>query len=315
MSDPGYLLVRACVDAGLPVEVLPGPTAAMTALVASGLPVDRFRFAGFLPRRRASSSASSSDAGETLVAFESPRRLAATLALLAEIDPERPVAVCRELTKVHEEVVRGTRGGAGAALRRRHARRGRAGARPGRRGRRGAADLDQARDAVERLVEAGARRRAAAQIGLVAHRTAGEPPLRGRVRLPARMAAADYRQTASTPGRAMASGWDRRAASTCGRRRARSASRWSRRSIPQPGQTILELAARHRRDGVRRRARARRRGPADLDRLLARDDRGRARARAGARPRQRRVPRDGRRAHGPGGRLASTACSAAGATC
>ena len=163
MSDPGYLLVRACVDAGLPVEVLPGPTAAITALVASGLPADRFRFRGFLPRRRGELERELADAGETLVAYESPRRLAATLALLAEIDPGRPVAVARELTKVHEEVVRGT----AAELARRFA----GGTRgevvlvvgPAAADAEAQADLEQARAAVERLVEAGARRRAAAQ--------------------------------------------------------------------------------------------------------------------------------------------------------
>ena len=108
VSDPGYLLVRACVAAGLPVEVLPGPSAAITALVASGLPADEWHFHGFLPRKRGELREVLSAADVTLVAFESPRRLPATLALLAELDPSREVAVCRELTKVHEEVVRGT---------------------------------------------------------------------------------------------------------------------------------------------------------------------------------------------------------------
>jgi 16S rRNA (cytidine1402-2'-O)-methyltransferase len=108
VSDPGYLLVRGCVAAGLPVEVLPGPSAAITALVASGLPADEWRFHGFLPRKKGELRRELSEPGETLVAFESPRRVPATLALLAEIDPAREVAVCRELTKVHEEIVRGT---------------------------------------------------------------------------------------------------------------------------------------------------------------------------------------------------------------
>ena len=115
VSDPGYLLVRACVAAGLPVEVLPGPSAAITALVASGLPADEWHFHGFLPRKKGElrevlTGGSSTAAGHpsTLVAFESPRRLPATLALLAELDPSREAAVCRELTKVHEEIVRGT---------------------------------------------------------------------------------------------------------------------------------------------------------------------------------------------------------------
>jgi len=107
VSDPGFVLVQACVAAGLAVEVLPGPSAALAALVASALPADRWRFAGFLPRKRTELERAFA-APETLVAFESPRRVAASLAALAAVDPERPVAVCRELTKVHEEVVRGT---------------------------------------------------------------------------------------------------------------------------------------------------------------------------------------------------------------
>ncbi len=108
VSDPGYVLVRACVAAGLPVEVLPGPSAALAALVASALPADRWRFVGFLPRKAGELGRLLSEPGGTLIAFESPKRVPATLALLAEIDGERQVAVCRELTKAHEEVVRGS---------------------------------------------------------------------------------------------------------------------------------------------------------------------------------------------------------------
>ncbi len=107
VSDPGYVLVRACVGAGLPVEVLPGPSAAITALVASGLPADEWVFHGFLPRKKGELKRVLESAAGTLVAFESPRRVPATLALLASIDPSRELAVCRELTKVHEEIVRG----------------------------------------------------------------------------------------------------------------------------------------------------------------------------------------------------------------
>jgi 16S rRNA (cytidine1402-2'-O)-methyltransferase len=107
VSDPGFVLVQACVGAGLAVEVLPGPSAALSALVASALPADRWRFEGFLPRKR-SALLQVFGAPETVVAFESPRRVGASLAALAAVDPERPVAVCRELTKIHEEVVRGT---------------------------------------------------------------------------------------------------------------------------------------------------------------------------------------------------------------
>jgi 16S rRNA (cytidine1402-2'-O)-methyltransferase len=163
ISDPGYILVRACVDAGLAVEVLPGPAAPVTALVASALPADRWRFTGFLPRRKGELRRELEHADETLVGFESPNRLSATLALLAELDPGRPVAVCRELTKLHEQVVRGT----ARELARRFAKGikgevvlviGSTGAGPEDR------QLEAAVDAVERLVEAGTRRRAAAQV-------------------------------------------------------------------------------------------------------------------------------------------------------
>ena len=107
VSDPGFILVQSCVAAGLAVEVLPGPSAALAALVASALPADRWRFAGFLPRKRGDLQGVFASP-ETVVGFESPRRVPATLRALAEIDPDRPVAVCRELTKLHEEVVRGT---------------------------------------------------------------------------------------------------------------------------------------------------------------------------------------------------------------
>jgi 16S rRNA (cytidine1402-2'-O)-methyltransferase len=107
VSDPGFVLVQACVAAGLAVEVLPGPSAALTALVASGMPADRWRFAGFLSRKRAE-LAEIFRTPETLVAFESPRRVATSLAQLAELDSLRPVAVCRELTKMHEEISRGS---------------------------------------------------------------------------------------------------------------------------------------------------------------------------------------------------------------
>jgi 16S rRNA (cytidine1402-2'-O)-methyltransferase len=109
VSDPGFVLVRACVAAGLAVEVLPGPSAALAALVASALPSDTWRFVGFLPRKRGE-LATLLRAPETIVAFESPNRVAASLETLAAIDPARPVAVCRELTKIHEEVVRGAAG-------------------------------------------------------------------------------------------------------------------------------------------------------------------------------------------------------------
>ncbi len=108
ISDPGYVLVQLCIQEGLSVQVLPGPSAAPVALVASGLPVARWCFVGFLPRKRGQRERLLADAAETLVAFESPKRLSATLQMLAQLDPERPVAVCRELTKLHEEVSRGS---------------------------------------------------------------------------------------------------------------------------------------------------------------------------------------------------------------
>ena len=107
VSDPGAVLVQAAIAAGLAVEVLPGPSAALTALVASGLPSDVWRFVGFLPRKRGELEGVLATE-ETLVAFESPRRVVATLSVLAQLDAERPVAVCRELTKLYEEVVRGS---------------------------------------------------------------------------------------------------------------------------------------------------------------------------------------------------------------
>jgi 16S rRNA (cytidine1402-2'-O)-methyltransferase len=108
VSDPGFALVRECIAAGIAVEVLPGASAVTSALVASGLPADRWLFAGFLPRKRAELERLLRESTQTLVAFESPRRLAASLAVLAALDAERPAAVCRELTKLHEEVRRGS---------------------------------------------------------------------------------------------------------------------------------------------------------------------------------------------------------------
>jgi 16S rRNA (cytidine1402-2'-O)-methyltransferase len=107
VSDPGLVLVQACMAAGLEVEVLPGPSAALAALVASGMEAATWRFVGFLPRKRGA-LAEVFRSPEVVVAFESPRRVGASLAVLASVDAERPVAVCRELTKLHEEVVRGT---------------------------------------------------------------------------------------------------------------------------------------------------------------------------------------------------------------
>jgi 16S rRNA (cytidine1402-2'-O)-methyltransferase len=112
ISDPGYRLVVACVDAGLPVQCLPGPSAVTTALAVSGLPSDRFCFEGFAPRKKSARRAWLEElAGErrTCVFFESPRRLAACLRdAVDQLGGARRAVVCRELTKVHEEVVRGS---------------------------------------------------------------------------------------------------------------------------------------------------------------------------------------------------------------
>lgn len=111
LSDPGYRLVRAAVDAGLTVEVLPGPTAAISALAISGLPPARFVFEGFLPRKsgdRRRRLEELKDEQRTLVVYESPHRIEDTLAEMSEILGPRPAALARELTKLHEEVRRGT---------------------------------------------------------------------------------------------------------------------------------------------------------------------------------------------------------------
>ena len=114
VSDPGYRLVAAAVAAGVRVTAVPGPSAVLTALAVSGLPMDRFCFEGFLPRRSGERSrrlAALRDEERTMVFFESRHRLAATLdAMVLSYGDDRRAAVCRELTKTHEEVRRGTLG-------------------------------------------------------------------------------------------------------------------------------------------------------------------------------------------------------------
>ncbi|WP_205751911.1 16S rRNA (cytidine(1402)-2'-O)-methyltransferase [Cryptosporangium phraense] len=114
VSDPGYRLVVAAIAAEIPVEVLPGPSAVTTALTLSGLPSDRFCFEGFLPHapgKRRATYASLATEPRTMVFFESPRRIGSSLQdAVAAFGAERPAAVCRELTKTHEEVRRGTLG-------------------------------------------------------------------------------------------------------------------------------------------------------------------------------------------------------------
>jgi 16S rRNA (cytidine1402-2'-O)-methyltransferase len=170
VSDPGARLVRAALEAGVELTVLPGASAVETALVGSGLAAGRYAFIGFLPRKAGELEALWREtAGWTwpVVAFESPRRLPASLRSFAAFDPERPVAVCRELTKRFEEVARGTAAdlaarfteppkgeitlvfGAGSAV----------------------SDPGEARAAVAELVDAGTPRRVAADV--VARLTAG----------------------------------------------------------------------------------------------------------------------------------------------
>jgi 16S rRNA (cytidine1402-2'-O)-methyltransferase len=111
ISDPGYELVRDAVAEGIPVEVIPGPSALVAALVVSGLPTDHFTFEGFLPNRstrRRKALAALSRETRTMIFYESPQRLGAFLADAAEEFGERRACIVRELTKVHEEILRGT---------------------------------------------------------------------------------------------------------------------------------------------------------------------------------------------------------------
>jgi 16S rRNA (cytidine1402-2'-O)-methyltransferase len=114
ISDPGYRLVTACIEAKLPVTCLPGPSAVTTALAVSGLPAERFCFEGFAPRKQAARKAwlnTLAAERRTCVFFESPRRLAGTLNDAVDVlGADRKAVVCRELTKTHEEVVRGSLG-------------------------------------------------------------------------------------------------------------------------------------------------------------------------------------------------------------
>jgi 16S rRNA (cytidine1402-2'-O)-methyltransferase len=165
ISDPGARLVDAALDAGVAVTVLPGASAVEAALAVSGLTSERYQFLGFLPRGQAALAALWQELRAwpfTAVAFESPQRLPVTLRRIAEADPERRLAVCRELTKVHEEVVRGS----ASELAARYvdeAPRGEVvlvvgGAPPS------SGPSDAAVDAVRRLVDAGARPRTAASV-------------------------------------------------------------------------------------------------------------------------------------------------------
>src|SRR3954449_1606820 len=163
ISDPGARLVRAALDAGVAVTVLPGPSAVETAFVASGLAGGRYTFVGFLPRKAAELDSLWRRLDEwagPVVAFESPQRLPRSLRALAAVDPEREVAVCRELTKRFEEVVRGS--AAEAAERFAEPPKGEITLVLGARAR--VADPAVARAAVAELVAAGAPRRVAAEV-------------------------------------------------------------------------------------------------------------------------------------------------------
>lgn len=111
ISDPGFLLIRACADKEIPVVVLPGATALIPALVASGLPSDKFYFEGFLPHKKGRQTRLKflADCPSTFILYESPHRLVKCLQQLIEYcGPTRPACVCRELSKIHEEIKRGT---------------------------------------------------------------------------------------------------------------------------------------------------------------------------------------------------------------
>ncbi|MDZ4860255.1 MAG: 16S rRNA (cytidine(1402)-2'-O)-methyltransferase [Candidatus Hydrogenedentes bacterium] len=110
IADPGYRIVRAAQEQGIPVIAVPGPSALIAALSVSGLPTDRFTFHGFFPRKQTDAGkviTSMRAAGGTHVVYESPQRLSATLSLIAQTLPDAEACVARELTKIHEEVVRG----------------------------------------------------------------------------------------------------------------------------------------------------------------------------------------------------------------
>ena len=163
INDPGARLVRAALDAGVPVTVLPGPSAVETALVASGLVGDRYQFVGYLPRGEGALLEVAEEVARwpwPVVAFESPQRLARSLQVLARVIPDRPAAVGRELTKRFEEVARGTL--VELAERFPEAVRGEVTLVLG--GAEVAADEGGAAAAVAELVEAGVARRRAAEI-------------------------------------------------------------------------------------------------------------------------------------------------------
>jgi 16S rRNA (cytidine1402-2'-O)-methyltransferase len=127
VSDPGYRLVRAAIELAVPVQAVPGPSAALTALAASGLPTDSFRFGGFLPSKpgqRAKALEALADEHATLIFYEAPHRILEALESVELVLGARPVVVARELTKIHEEFLRGTAAEVRAQLAARDAIRG-----------------------------------------------------------------------------------------------------------------------------------------------------------------------------------------------
>ena len=160
VSDPGYRLVRAAIESGIPVQPIPGPSAVLAAVAASGLPTEAFRFGGFLPHKpgqRAKALAALAEEHATLVFYEAPHRILETLEAIEETLGPRPVVIARELTKIHEEFLRGTAAEVRAQLAGRDAVKGeitlligRAAAPP--------PDDTPLEDAVEALMNAGAAR-------------------------------------------------------------------------------------------------------------------------------------------------------------
>lgn len=165
ISDPGYRLVAACVEAGVAVDVVPGPSAVIAALVVSGLPTDRFVYEGFLPRAgkaRTACLAALAREPRTIVLFEAARRVASTLRDLRSALGDRRVVVARELTKLHQEILRGTLDDVASAIDERGGVKGEIvlvveGAPDV------AADPDDAVDVARRLVASGSRKRDAAR--------------------------------------------------------------------------------------------------------------------------------------------------------
>jgi 16S rRNA (cytidine1402-2'-O)-methyltransferase len=160
VSDPGYRLVRAAVELGIPVEPVPGPSAALTALAASGLPTDAFHFGGFLPAKPGQRVHALEElAGEraTLIFYEAPHRIVETLEAVEQVLGPRPIVLARELTKIHEEFLRGTPAEVRALIQERDGIKGEITLLIGK-ANGPAPDDTPVEDAVEKLVEAGTPR-------------------------------------------------------------------------------------------------------------------------------------------------------------